>query len=129
MWQECEPAIGRKIAPSYEVRASDIRRVVNFLNSLNPPSAPESPFFCTLGTPAQQHCHPLSSILAQRTKEEWARTLCENKAVAIMQRMQEGIATFINCPVALSGSASNAFKCKPRKKHQRLENRGDPAKK
>ena len=90
MWQECEPAIGRKIAPSYEVRASDIRRVASFLNSLNPPSAPESPFFCTLGTPAQQQCPPLSSILAQRTKEEWARTLCENKAVAIMQRMQEG---------------------------------------
>ena len=56
----------------------------------NPPSAPESPFFCTLGTPAQQQCPPLSSILAQRTKEEWTRTLCENKAVAIMQRMQEG---------------------------------------
>ena len=33
---------------------------------------------------------PLNSILAQRAKEEWARTLCENKAVAIMQKMQEG---------------------------------------
>ena len=43
-----------------------------------------------VGTPAQQQCPPLNSTLAQRTKEEWARTLCENKAVAIIQRMQEG---------------------------------------
>ena len=90
LWKECEPAIGRKIAPSYDIRVNDIRRVVSFLNTLNPPSAPESPFFCTLGTPVQQQCPPLNSILAQRTKEEWERTLCENKAVAIMQQMQEG---------------------------------------
>ena len=95
MWQECEPAIGRKIAPSYEVRVNDIRRVVGFLNSLNPPSAPESPFFCTLGTPAQQQCPPLNSMLAQRTKEEWERTLCENKAIAIIQQMQKGKPTLI----------------------------------
>ena len=90
MWQECEPAIGRKIAASYDIRANDIRRCVGFINTLPPPSAPESPFFLTLGTPAQQQCPPLNSTLSQRTKEEWARTLCENKAVAIIQRMQEG---------------------------------------
>ena len=90
MWQECEPAIGRKIAASYDIRVNDIRRNVSFINTLPPPSAPESPFFLTLGTPAQQQCPPLNSTLAQRTKEEWARTLCENKAVAIIQRMQEG---------------------------------------
>ena len=90
LWEECEPAIGRKIVPSYDIRAQDIRRVASFINTLNPPSAPESPFFCTLGTPAQQQCPPLNSILVQRTKEEWERTLCENKAIAIMQQMQEG---------------------------------------
>ena len=90
MWQECEPAIGRKIAASYEVRINDIRRIVRFISTLPPPSAPESPFFLTLGTPAQQQCPPLNSTLARRTKEEWARTLCENKAVAIIQRLQEG---------------------------------------
>ena len=90
MWQACEPAIGRKIAASYDVRVNDIRRCVAFVNTLPPPSAPESPFFLTLGTPAQQQCPPLNSTLAQRTKEEGARILCENKAVAIIQRMQEG---------------------------------------
>ena len=83
-WQECEPAIGRKIAASYDISANDIRRCVAFITSLSPPSAPESRFFLTLGTPAQQQCPPLNSTLAQRTKEEWARTLCENKAVAII---------------------------------------------
>ena len=90
MWQECEPAIGRKIAASYDISANDIRRCVAFITTLPPPSAPESPFFLTLGTPAQQQCPPLNSTLAQRTKEEWARTLYENKAVAIIQRMQKG---------------------------------------
>ena len=94
MWQACEPAIGRKIAASYDIRVNDIRRCVGFVNTLPPPSAPESPFFLTLGTPAQQQCPPRNSTLAQRTKEEWARTLCENKAVAIIQRMQGGVRLF-----------------------------------
>ena len=71
-------------------KANDIRRCVASITTLPPPSAPESPFFLTLDTPAQQQCPPLNSTLAQRTKEEWARTLCENQAVAIIQRMQEG---------------------------------------
>ena len=88
--KKSEPAIGRKIKASYDIRAEDIRRIAAFVSALPPPSAPESPFFLTLGTPAQQQCPPLNSTLAQRTKEEWARTLCENKAVAIIQGMQEG---------------------------------------
>ena len=90
MWQECEPAIGRKIAASYDICVHDIRRCVDFVNPLPPPSASQSPFFLALGTPAQQQCPPLNSTLAQRTKEEGARTLCENKAVAIIQQMQAG---------------------------------------
>ena len=48
-WQECEPAIGRKIAPSYEIRVNDIRRVVSFLNTLNPPSVTGKPFLLHTG--------------------------------------------------------------------------------
>ena len=51
--------------------------------------------------------------------------LCQCKMAHLLLRL----ATFINCPVDLSGSASNAFKCKPRKKHQKGENRGNPAEK
>ena len=35
MWQACEPAIGRKIAASYDVRVNDIRRCVAFVNTLS----------------------------------------------------------------------------------------------
>ena len=66
MWQECEPAIGRKIKASYDIRAEDIRRCAAFVTTLPPPSAPES--LLTLGTPAQQQCPPLNSTLAQRTR-------------------------------------------------------------
>ena len=90
LWEESEPAIGRKISPSYEIKANDIRRAVGWIVNLPPASSPESPFFRTLGTPAQQHVPPLNSTLARRAMEEWERTLCENKAVAILQQMQEG---------------------------------------
>ena len=90
LWEESEPAIGRKISPSYEIKANDIRRAVGWIVTLPQASTPESPFFRTLGTPAQQHVLPLNSTLAQRAMEEWERTLCENKAVAILQQMQEG---------------------------------------
>ena len=32
----------------------------------------------------------LACTLAQRALEEWERTLCENKAVAILEQMQAG---------------------------------------
>ena len=94
LWEESEPAIGPKISPSYEIKANDIRRAVGVIVTLPPASTPESPFFRTLGTPAQQHVLPLNSTLAQRAMEEWERTLCENKVVAILQ-MQEGRAALI----------------------------------
>ena len=60
MWQACEPAIGRKIAASYDIRVHDIRRCVDFVNTLPPRSVPESPFFlrtrhaCTATMPSSQ---------------------------------------------------------------------------
>jgi len=41
-----------------------------------------------LGTPTAQNA-PQTGTLAQRV-EEWERTLCENKAVAILAQMQAG---------------------------------------
>jgi len=43
-----------------------------------------------LGTPAAQNAPPQTGTLAQRALEEWERTLCENKAVAILAQMQAG---------------------------------------
>ena len=58
LWEESEPAIGRKISPSYEIKVNDIRRVVRWIVTLPQASTPKSPFFRTLGTPAQQHVLP-----------------------------------------------------------------------
>ena len=41
-----------------------------------------------LGTPAAHKAPPQTGTLAQRALEEWERTLCENKAVAILAQMQ-----------------------------------------
>ena len=48
---------------------------------------PESPFLSALG-PAARMVPPQTGSLAQRAIEEWKRNLCENKAVAILERMQ-----------------------------------------
>jgi hypothetical protein len=40
--------------------------------------------------PAAQNVPPQTGTLAQRALEEWERTLCENKAVAILAQMQAG---------------------------------------
>ena len=50
----------------------------------------DSPFIRALGTPAAQNAPPQTGTLAQRALEEWERTLCENKAVAILAQMQAG---------------------------------------
>ena len=51
---------------------------------------PESAFLLALGTPAVRMVPPQTGSLAQRAIEEWERNLCENKAVAILERMQAG---------------------------------------
>ena len=43
-----------------------------------------------MGTPAAQNVPPQTGTLAQRALEEWERTLCENKEVAILAQMQAG---------------------------------------
>ena len=51
---------------------------------------PDSSFILALGTPAAQNVPSQFGTLAQRALEEWERTLCENKAVAILAQMQAG---------------------------------------
>ena len=90
LWADSEPAIGRKSSPSSDVKDSDIRRAVAALADLPSSTLPDSPFILALGTPAAQNVPPQTGTLAQRALEEWERTLCENKAVAILEQMQAG---------------------------------------
>ena len=101
LWADSEPAIGRKSSPSYEVKESDIRRAVAAITDLPSSTLPDSPFILALGTPATQNVSPQTGTLAQRALEEWERTLCENKAVAILEQMQAGRPALIQKDVAI----------------------------
>ena len=90
LWADSEPAIGKKSSPSYEIKESDILRAVAAIANLPSPTLPDSPFIRALGTPAAHKASPQTDTLAQRALEEWERTLCENKAVAIVAEVQAG---------------------------------------
>ena len=87
---DSEPAIGQKSSPSYEVKDGDICRAVAAIANLPTSTLPDSPFILALGTLAAQNVPPQTGTLAQRPLEEWERTLCENKEVAILAQMQAG---------------------------------------
>ena len=89
LWANSESAIAQKTSPSYEVRDSDIHRAVTALAAVPAATLPDSAFLSALGTPAARMV-PQTESLAQRAIEEWERNLCENKAVAILERMQAG---------------------------------------
>ena len=72
------------------IKEGDILRAVAAITNLPSPTLPDSPFIRALGTPAAHKAPPQTGTLAQRALEEWERTLCENKAVAILAQMQAG---------------------------------------
>ena len=44
----------------------------------------------SVGRPQREQAPPQNAALTRRALEEWERTLCENKAVAILEKLQEG---------------------------------------
>ena len=90
LWADSEHAIAQKTQTSYEVQDTDIRRAVTAISAMPAATLPDSAFLAALGTPALLAIPPQTGSLAQRAIEEWERNLCENKAVAILERMQTG---------------------------------------
>ena len=72
------------------MKDSDTRRAVTALAAVPAATLPDNTFLSALGTPAARMVPPQTGSLAQRAIEEWERNLCENKAVAILERMQAG---------------------------------------
>jgi len=66
------------------------------IQNFSSPTPPESPFLRALGTTAALKAPPQTDTLTQRALEEWERTLCENKAVAILADVQAGRPTIIH---------------------------------
>ena len=90
LWADSEPAISKKTTTSYDVQTSDVQRAVAAIQHFPSPVPPDSLFIRTLGTPAALKAPPQTDTLAQRALEEWERTVCENKAVAILAEIQAG---------------------------------------
>ena len=80
----------------YDVQANDVQRAVAAIQRFPSPIPPDSPFLQALGTPAALKAPPQTDTLSQRALEEWERTLCENKAVAILAEIQAGRPTIIH---------------------------------
>ena len=96
LWPDSEPAISKKTTRSYDVQANDMQRAVAAIQHFPSPIPPDSPFLRALGTTAALKAPPQTDTLAQRALEEWKRTLCENKAVAILAEIQAGRPTIIH---------------------------------
>ena len=60
------------------------------ITNLPSSTLPDSPFIRALGDTAAQNVPPQTGTLTQRALEKQERTLCENKAVAILAQMQAG---------------------------------------
>ena len=90
LWTDSKPAIGQKSSPSCKVKDGDISRAVAAITNLRSSTLPDSPFIRALGTLAAQNVPPQTGTLTQRALEKQERTLCENKAVAILAQMQAG---------------------------------------
>ena len=65
-------------------------RTPHISQTLPSTSPPSNLFVQTLGRPDREHIPPQNAALTSRALEEWERTLCENKAVAILDKLQEG---------------------------------------
>ena len=90
LWAESITDITRKVTKSYEATDHDLIRVASAVANLPPASLADSAFLRALGTPEVRNAIPQTDTLAQRAVEEWERNVSENKAVAILNRMQEG---------------------------------------
>ena len=88
LWKEAEPYISHKTTRSAEVTEDALLRNVRELQSLPSASPPSNLFRQNLGRPDRGHIPPQNATLTRRALEEWERTVCENKAVAILDIRQ-----------------------------------------
>ena len=90
LWDASEHYICRKSSRSREVPEGAILQMVRGLQHLARASPPDNLFVQCLGRPQHEQAPPQNAALTRRALEEWERTLCENKAVSILEKLQEG---------------------------------------
>ena len=97
MWQDRESDIKRKVTNSAPVKDTDLRRATEAVATL-PGTAtrlPPSTFLQALGTPEISNVPPQTASLALRASEDWERSICENRAFAILRQLQIGRSPYI----------------------------------
>ena len=90
LWDASEHYICRKSARTREIPEEAIRQMIRGLQHLPPANPPDNLFVQNLGKPQRDQAPPQNVALTRRAVEEWERTLCENKAIAILDKLQEG---------------------------------------
>ena len=90
LWNASELYICRKASRSRDVPEEAIRQMVREIQHLQPANPPDNLFMQCLGRPQRDQAPPQNAELTRRALEEWERTICENKAVAILEKVQEG---------------------------------------
>ena len=95
LWMDRETDIASKVTSSTAVSVNDMRQVAAAAASKLIAKLPDSIFLRTLGTPEVQKAPPQIGSLAQRATEEWERSICENKAFAILNKLQAGKSAII----------------------------------
>ena len=80
----------KSVANSTEVTLDDIRRLAAVAASKPTAQLPESIFLRVLGTSEAIRAPPQTGSHAQRETGEWERSICENKAFAILNKSQTG---------------------------------------
>ena len=90
LWDASEHYICRKASRSRDVPEEAIRQMVREIQQLQPANPPDNLFMQCLGRPQRDQAPPQNAELTRRALEEWERTICENKAIAILEKIQEG---------------------------------------
>ena len=90
LWQDRETNTASKTTNLSDVTADDIRQVARVAAAEATSTLAESRFIRALGTPEVVQAPPQTATLARRATEEWERSICENKAFAILHKTQEG---------------------------------------
>ena len=75
---------------SREITTDDIQRVAAVAASKPTAQLPQSIILRALGTPEALRAPPQTGSHSQRATEEYERSICENKAFAILNKSQAG---------------------------------------
>jgi hypothetical protein len=90
MWIDREADINRKVTNSTFVKDTDLRRATEAVANKPAARLPPTTFLQALGTSAISKVPPQTASLALRASEDWERSICENRAFAVLHQLQTG---------------------------------------